>query len=237
MAAAGFRKKRINSPRQSLGDKLKRARLRKRCTIQQAEEATRIRARFLLALESDAWDQLPSKIYGRGYLVQYANFLGLSDETVLDDFGREENLFDRRCQQAQKEGLTPRRTFALPKFYITTKVLSYVVAAALVLVIGGYLTVQVNKFAAVPLLNIASPTAADSSPLSAVLVTDSEVTITGQTSVGADLTINDQVVTVDSEGVFHHKLTLSRGENIIQIKAVNRSGATRTELLKIVAEY
>lgn len=236
MAAAGFRKKRIHSQRQALGDKLKRARLRKKCTVKEAEDATRIRARFILALESDAWEQLPSDIYGRGYLLQYADFLGLSRSGVLKDYNKERKLLEHRCRKAS-ESLAPARTFKLPRFFITTKVLSYTLAAFLVLVIGGYLTVQINKFAAVPVLEIASPTSADSSPLSAVLVTDPSIVVTGQTSVGAELTINNEVATVDSEGVFHHKIELSRGENVIQIKAINRSGAERVELLKVVAEY
>lgn len=236
MAAAGFHKKRIHLERQALGDKLKRARLRKKCTVKEAEEATRIRARFILALESDAWEQLPSNIYGRGYLLQYADFLGLSRSGVLEEYNKERKLFAHRCRRAN-ESLIPPRTFKLPRFFITTKILSYTLSAFLVLAIGGYLTIQINKFAAVPVLEIASPTSADSSPLSAVLVADPTVVVTGQTSVGAELTINNELVIVDSEGVFHHKIELSRGENIIQIKAINRSGAERIELLKVVAEY
>lgn len=125
----------------------------------------------------------------------------------------------------------------LPRFYVTSRVASYVVAGLLVLVLGGYLTMQVNKFAAVPLLTIATPTTADASPVSAVIVNEPTVTVTGQTSVGAEVIINDEPATVDSEGVFHHKLELMRGENIIQIKAVNRSGAERVELMKVVADY
>lgn len=236
MVAAGFRKRVIQTSNQTIGDRLKRARFGKRCSIREAEEATRIRAHFLLALESDEWRQLPSEVYGRGYLLQYADFLGLSRASVLADYEKQKNLLLHRCK-VHEESLAPKKTFHLPRWFITPRLVSYLVAAVLVLAVGGYLMVQVNRFAAVPMLKIASPVTADNSPLSAIVVHDASVTLTGQTSVGATLSINNEQVMVDSDGVFHHKVELSRGENIIQIKAINRSKAERMELLKIVAEY
>lgn len=236
MAAAGFRKRAIQTTSQTIGDRLKRARFAKRCGIREAEDATRIRAHFLLALESDEWRQLPSEVYGRGYLLQYADFLGLSRQSVLEDFEKQKNLLLHRCRN-REETLAPKKSFTLPKFFITPRLISYMVAAFMVVAVGGYLMVQVNRFAAVPVLKIAEPVIADSSPLSAVIVKEAQVTLTGQTSVGAQLTINDEQVMVDSDGVFHHKIELSRGENIIQIKAVSRSKAERVELIKVIAEY
>jgi cytoskeletal protein RodZ len=43
--AAGFRTRRIKTEN-SIGDKLKKARIRKKITVAQVEEATKIRARF-----------------------------------------------------------------------------------------------------------------------------------------------------------------------------------------------
>ncbi len=236
MAAAGFKTKRLRSANQTIGDKLKRARVRKKCSVEEVEEATHIRARFLLALESDAWEQLPSEVYGRGYLLKYSGFLGLSQKHILADYNKEKNLLAHKCQKAQS-GLNPHKSFILPKWFITPRVLSYTFAAFLVLVVGGYLTVQVNKFAAVPLLEIAEPLSADSSPVSAVLVADKQVAITGKTSIGAELTVNGEVVLVDSEGDFNHVVELTRGENIIQLKAINKSGAEKIEVMRVVAEY
>lgn len=237
MAAAGFKKRVIQTTSQTIGDRLKRARFSKRCSIREAEEATRIRAHFLLALESDEWRQLPSEVYGRGYLLQYADFLGLSRASVLADYEKQKNLLLHRCRNKEEDVLAPKKSFTLPRFYITPRFVTYIVAAFLVLSLGGYLMVQVNRFAAVPVLKIAEPVVADNSPLSAVVVHDATVTLTGQTSVGAQLTINSEQVMVDSDGVFHHKIELTRGENIIQIKATSRSKAERTELLKVVADY
>lgn len=51
--------------------------------LEQAEEATRIRRRYLEALEDDRFDDLPGEVYVRGFLRIYADYLGLNPEELL----------------------------------------------------------------------------------------------------------------------------------------------------------
>lgn len=238
MTAAGFRIRKVASPQQTLGDMLKGARRRKQVSVKQAEEATRIRAKWLLALESDAWEQLPSEVYGRGYLFQYTDYLGLSRKTVEEQYERERRVLVQRCERARAAGgLSLRSSIRIPKFYITTRLISYLASALVVLVIGGYLVWQVNRFSSVPLLEIAQPLAAADGALAGVQVNDDSVTVTGQTTIGATVAINGQNVMVDGSGLFRYVIELARGENLIHIQATNRSGAQRQEILKVVAQY
>lgn len=238
MTAAGFRTRKIDSPQKTLGDLLKGARRQKKVSVRQAEEATKIRAKWLLALESDAWEQLPSEVYGRGYLFQYSDYLGLSRKTVEEQYDRERCLLSQRCERAREaSGLSIKSSIRIPKFYITTRLLSYVMSAVVVLVMGGYLVWQVNRFSSVPLLEIAQPVAASDGALAGVVVLTDSVTVTGHTTVGASVKINDQTVMVDGSGLFRQTLDLARGENLIHITATNRSGATRQEVLRVEAQY
>src|SRR5207302_1589682 len=102
----GFHIRRIRTE-QSIGDRLKRARTRRKITVAQVEEATTIRARFILALESDSWEQIPSEVYGRGYLERYALYLQLPVEEIKRQYERERSTYSRHCQDAQVE-LAPR---------------------------------------------------------------------------------------------------------------------------------
>lgn len=237
MSAAGFRTRQIAAHQKTLGDRLKGARLVKKVSISQAEEATHIRSKWLLALESDAWEVLPSEVYGRGYLFQYADYLGLSRKSIVEQYERERQLLSQRCRRARESAIAPQTTFRLPTFYITTRLLSYFASAAVILVLGGYLVWQVNRFSAVPLLEIAQPVAARGDSLSGVVVSGSSITVTGQTTVGANVTVNNQSVLVDGDGIFRAPVELARGENLIHIKASNRSGAARQEVLRIIAQY
>ena len=68
---------------QSLGQWLHQAREAQGHSLAEVEEATRIRRRFLEALEAGQWNDLPSEIVGRGFLRNYALFLGLDPEEAL----------------------------------------------------------------------------------------------------------------------------------------------------------
>ncbi len=66
-----------------LGQWLREAREARGLSLAEVEEATRIRQRYLSALEADDWSSLPSEAVGRGFLRNYALFLGLDAEEML----------------------------------------------------------------------------------------------------------------------------------------------------------
>jgi len=68
---------------ESIGAKLKRARQEHRLTLQQVCEATRVRVRYLEALEADDLSVMPSAVQARGFLRIYAGFLGLDGEALI----------------------------------------------------------------------------------------------------------------------------------------------------------
>jgi transcriptional regulator with XRE-family HTH domain len=67
----------------AIGQTLCGARERLGLTLEEVERATHIRARHLEALERDAWDELPSPVQARGFLHNYADFLGLDPDAIL----------------------------------------------------------------------------------------------------------------------------------------------------------
>lgn len=72
-----------------IGSDLRRARERRETSLEQVETATRIRVRFLRAIEEEDWDALPGGVYTRGFIRTYARFLGLDGERLAEDFRRE----------------------------------------------------------------------------------------------------------------------------------------------------
>jgi cytoskeleton protein RodZ len=53
-------------------------------TLAEAEVATRIRQKYLAALESDEWDLLPGEVVGRGFLRNYSTYLGIEPTEMID---------------------------------------------------------------------------------------------------------------------------------------------------------
>ncbi len=71
-----------------IGATLKDARRRIGMDIKEAEERTKIRTRYLRALEAEDWEVLPAPAYVRGFLRVYGQILGLDGEMLADRYRR-----------------------------------------------------------------------------------------------------------------------------------------------------
>ena len=69
-----------------VGSVLRKARDRRKVELSEVEEATKIRLRFLRAIESEEWDVLPGGVYTRAFIRTYAAYLGLDGERLAEDF-------------------------------------------------------------------------------------------------------------------------------------------------------
>ncbi len=72
---------------ESVGEQLRKARLKQGLTIEEAAEATHIRSHYLQALETDDYKSMPSVAQGRGFLRLYANFLDLDARPLIEALG------------------------------------------------------------------------------------------------------------------------------------------------------
>ena len=62
---------------------LARARERRGISLKQISESTKISVRFLQAIESEEFDQLPGGIFSTSYIRQYAQQVGVEEARVL----------------------------------------------------------------------------------------------------------------------------------------------------------
>lgn len=62
--------------------------MRARIDISEVEADTKIRAKYLRALENEEWDLLPGLIYVKSFLKTYGEYLGLDTRLLLDEFRR-----------------------------------------------------------------------------------------------------------------------------------------------------
>lgn len=68
-----------------VGTKLREARTRRRLGLPDVEAATKIRARYLQAIENEEWDQLPGDTYARAFIRTYGSFLGLDGDRLAEE--------------------------------------------------------------------------------------------------------------------------------------------------------
>ncbi|HEX6781433.1 MAG TPA: RodZ domain-containing protein [Solirubrobacterales bacterium] len=127
-----------------VGNKLRDARTRRKLSLQDAEEATKIRARYLQALESEDWDQLPGDTYARAFIRTYGALLGLDGDRLADEQRRARGA-SRPGERLPRVDPRPRRVsrrrrrrgWQVPPRLVTALVLALVVGALIAIGLAG----------------------------------------------------------------------------------------------------
>jgi cytoskeletal protein RodZ len=203
----------------TLPERLYAARERKGVDLYRAERDTKIRARYLGALERGDWKELPGAVYTKGFLRNYALYLGLEPEDVLRQWRRE------RGEVREAEPIAVPRPISAPRQGLTFSP-GVIVAALLtvaVLAFAAYLGVQLLRYARPPTLAVTNPATA------VTQVTDSTTgyTLQGTSIAGATITVEtpgrDQPyrVSAGADGRWTVEVELARGQNQFTVKAVD----------------
>jgi cytoskeleton protein RodZ len=74
---------------EQIGARLREARMGAKIDINQVESDTKIRAKYLRAMENEEWSLLPGEIYAKTFLRTYADYLGVDSRELLDDYRRQ----------------------------------------------------------------------------------------------------------------------------------------------------
>lgn len=69
-----------------IGPTLREARMRARIDITEVEQATKIRAKYLRALENEEWSLLPGSTFIKSFLREYADYLGLDARSLVEEY-------------------------------------------------------------------------------------------------------------------------------------------------------
>ena len=103
-----------------IGETLRETRMRRRIDMTEVETATKIRAKYLRALENEEWDLLPGPTFVKTFLRTYADYLGLDSRLLVEEY---KQRFERPGPQdllpfsARSAGRRPpRRSPVIPPF-------------------------------------------------------------------------------------------------------------------------
>src|SRR5580692_5322767 len=69
-----------------IGATLREARMRSRIDVSEIEAQTKIRAKYLRALENEEWDLLPGPTFVKSFLRTYGNALGLDGRALVEEY-------------------------------------------------------------------------------------------------------------------------------------------------------
>jgi cytoskeletal protein RodZ len=87
-----------------IGQTLRESRMRARIDISELEAETKIRAKYLRALENEEWDLLPGPTYVKSFLRSYADALGLDGRMLVEEY----KLRHERLAEGELQPISPR---------------------------------------------------------------------------------------------------------------------------------
>ncbi|MGI8779509.1 MAG: helix-turn-helix domain-containing protein [Solirubrobacteraceae bacterium] len=127
---------------QEIGDQLRETRMRNRIDITEVEAATKIRAKYLRALENEEWELLPGPTFVKTFLRTYADYLGLDSRNLVEDYrqryerpsGQELTPFGTNLGARRRR---PRRPVLAPWMPVLAGVIALVAALYLLGTWGG----------------------------------------------------------------------------------------------------
>lgn len=206
----------------TVGQILKKARQEKEVSLSEVEKATKIRITHLRALENDKYKKLPSVTSTRGFIKNYAEFLGLSQSSVLAVFRRDFSQKERK-RIIPQTGLKP---IDKPVFPWTPKLTIILLVTVFFTLFFGYLLYQYFSLVRPPSLSLTSPLANEK-------VIGETIEVGGRADPDATVTINGELVNLSGEGEFRYQLKLTGGQNTIMVEATSKRGR-KTEITRTV---
>ena len=201
----------------TVGQILKENRKEKQIGLDQIAQETKIRKRFLVALEKDDYRSFSSVATIKGFIKNYTQLLGLDSEKILAIFKR-----DYRRNQEQKLILQPGVDLE-KQFKWNPKKSLILVIALFVIAFSSYLIHQYYGLLGKPGLEIYSLE-------NNKQVIEEQLIIKGKTDLDNSVSVNGNLIQINNQGEFNYRLKLISGENKIVIEVTNRLGRKTREI-------
>lgn len=209
----------------TIGDILREERLDRAVPLHILSQRTKIKEKYLEALESSEFDQLPSAVYVKSFIKAYAQVLGLDYKPLWA-------MLRRDYQESQQGELIPVEAMLDRKPAriwngITLGVVATFGAFLILIAFIGFKWYQFNR---PPLLEIYSPEERE--------VVAGQVLIKGVTKPESILKVNSQPVALQPDGSFETEISLPReGLNTVSIESTDQRGKSSLIQRTVRVEY
>lgn len=117
-----------------IGNSLREARLRQGLDFPELEQGTKIRGKYLRALEDEHFDVLPAQTYVKGFLRSYAEYLGLDGQLYVDEYNSRFVVGEEEPQSRPRRSAPPSRGVQVQSRVVLLTLLGIAAVTALVIV-------------------------------------------------------------------------------------------------------
>jgi cytoskeletal protein RodZ len=203
-----------------IGDLLKEKRKERNLTIEQIAEITKIRAEYLRALEESDYKSFPSEVYLKGFLKNYAKYLGINSDQTLALY-RRDNIITTKKEKKELFGKLKDR---LSKIVITPNRLIILLVIVLIIGVAMYLSTYIGKVLKKPVITMSSPIDITAEGEYTYTTNKENVELIGTIDVNSKVLINGEEVGPATTTSFNKSFILSDISNKIIIKAISPFG-------------
>jgi hypothetical protein len=198
----------------NLGELLRTKREEKLLELSQVSESTKIPQKLLKALEEGDYEAFASDVYLKGFLKNYAKFLGIDVQKAMAVFRRERRAKEEDILQEAGKPLEE------PRAIITPGRLVFVLTVLIVVSVIAFIAIQINNIMQPPYLELQNPVEGVAPSELFTEVNSDTITLTGKVEVGSKLLINGNEVTTNNLQEFRvDNYRLNSGSNEIYIVA------------------
>lgn len=207
----------------SFGDFLRKKREEKGISLEKLESLTKIKKTILDNLENERFEKLPPKIYIRGIISKYCQYVELDKDEVLGNFDKYfyENRSDKfnvgKVGGNEKVRKNKSKGFDLGKILVV-----FFVVLTFVFVVR-----QASLMLLPPRIEMIMPREETS-------YTNTAINIKGRVLRTKFLTINSQPILFDKYGYFEYMMVLDPGVNEVKINAKNQLNKNTIIIRKII---
>jgi hypothetical protein len=199
--------------------------------LYRVERDTKIRFKYLAALEDGDFMDLPGDVYARGFLRNYATYLGL-DADELEEEWREEAGHASPALTAivGPQPMTIRRGIVFQRSHGVIAMVVIIVA-----LVGSYFGFQLTRYLSYPTVVVES---AGPSPV-AVAIGTTDYTLTGTATAGTTVLIawngqDPQIVIADDGGHWTYHAILRSGSNQFDVTAKNLDTSHASSTVRLI---
>jgi len=212
-----FKSRKISLGSESVAEQLRQARQAKKLKLAEIAKKLNINHKYLKALEKGEYNKLPTGVYGKNFLREYAFFLGLNYDELVEIFESEKIIFKNKGQQElfSKQKVRKRYFLAVPK------IIKGAIIVIITVILFIYLGFGLKRVISPPDLIIYSPA-------ENIITEEKNIQVIGQTDPEALVIINGEQVLSDSKGEFSKIINLQDDINIITITASKKYGRDKT---------
>lgn len=218
-----------------VGELLKEARLMRGKNLDEISDVLKINKAYLKGLEDGNWDIFPAEVYIKGFLKNYAKYLGIDEDRALRTYRRERYVDEE--VKVMDHGQKDVRDLNFRSFKLTKTSVTVFTALVSLVVIILFFTYQVFVVQQKPPLEITEPLSAQANTGEDIKydTTDDKITIEGKIGVGDTLFLNgEQVFTLGLSQFQIADLKLESGENKLELESKNQFGISSQLKLVVI---